>query len=158
MRKQKPGPIATLRFWTKLQNGEQINFCSPFFIFLKGDTMDDSLVIIPGNIVLIISNQKEGIYAFVDDAVADVKPNWWRVTFQILLPTPDFKPLKKMWILDNQQIHGQEFTMGGVKYQLQKTDLKLANQPSQHQTTSKIPEFEIKKRKRDIPSYLKLVK
>lgn len=117
--------------------------------------MDDSLVVIPGSIVLIISNQKEGIYAFVDDIAPDNKTGWWRVTFQILLPTPDFKPLKKMWILDEQQIHGQEFTMGGIKHQLQKTDLKLANQP---QPTSKIPEFEMKKRKRDIPSYLKLVK
>lgn len=116
--------------------------------------MDNSVVTIPGNIILIISNQKEGIYAYVDDIAPDSKPGWWRITFQILLPTPDFKPIKKMWILDDQQIRGQEFTMGGIKHQLQKTDLKL----SQHQTISKVPELEMKKHKRDIPSYLKLVK
>jgi len=106
--------------------------------------MDDSLVAIPGSIILIISNQKEGIYAFVDDVIADVKPNWWRVTFQILLPTPDFKPLKRMWILDDQQIHGQEFTMGGIKLQLQKTQFKIS------QPTSKIPELEIKNNIKEI--------
>lgn len=66
--------------------------------------MDDSLIAVPGNIVLIISNQKDGVgsYAFVDDVVVDVKPNWWRITFQILLPTPDFKPIKKCgyWMIN----------------------------------------------------------
>ena len=60
--------------------------------------MDNSVVTIPGNIILIISNQKEGIYAYVDDIAPDSKHGWWRITFQILLPTPDFKPIKKTLI------------------------------------------------------------
>jgi hypothetical protein len=117
--------------------------------------MDDSVVAIPGNIILIISDQKEGIFVYVDDITPDSKPGWWRVNFQILIPTLDFKPLRTLWILDDQQIRGQEFTMGGIKHQLQKTDLKLSHSPPK--LTTKPSEFETKKHKRDIPPYLKLV-
>jgi len=120
--------------------------------------MDDTLVALPNTIVMIVSNRSENCYVYITDVIEDKKPGWWKVTFKILLPTKDFKPLVKTWILDNQQIRGQEFTMGEHRHQLRKTDMTVIQDNTQEPTKQQIPIFEPKKHKREIPPYLRLVK
>ncbi|MEI6305786.1 MAG: hypothetical protein WCP33_03090 [Deltaproteobacteria bacterium] len=62
------------------------------------------------DIVLINVNNKPGFYARIEDITPDVKPGWWQVQLLILtFPLQVFN-----WILDEYQLEGADFTMGGT--------------------------------------------
>ena len=66
------------------------------------------------DVVLVHVDKKPGFYARIEDISPDVKPGWWQVrllvfTFPLQLFT---------WILDEHQIEGADFTMGGTPIRL----------------------------------------
>lgn len=83
--------------------------------------LDITIIANPGEIILIkVGKEKQqGFYAKVIDVTADkIKRGFWVVTFYPLIPTKDFKLMELSWILDDQQIRGQEYTMNDVPHQL----------------------------------------
>ena len=70
----------------------------------------------PGDILLIHHKGKAVSYARVEHIAADVKAPWWQITLLILsLPTQ-----KVTWILREEYIDGDEFTMGGETMRLER--------------------------------------
>lgn len=66
------------------------------------------------DVVLIYVDGKPGFYARVDDIVPDEKPGWWQVQLLVLtFPIQTFN-----WILDEYQLEGADFTMGGTPLRL----------------------------------------
>lgn len=67
-------------------------------------------------IVLIHVDDKPGFYARIEELEPDVKPGWWQVKLLVLtLPLQIFT-----WILDEYQLQGSPFTMGGTPLRLEK--------------------------------------
>ena len=67
------------------------------------------------DLVLIHVDDKPGFYARVEDIVPDVKPGWWQVTLLVLtFPLQVFT-----WILDEHQLDGADFTMGGTPLRME---------------------------------------
>lgn len=67
------------------------------------------------DLVLIHVDSKPGFYARVEEIVPDVKPGWWQVKLLVLtFPMQVFT-----WILDDSQIEGADFTMGGTPLRLE---------------------------------------
>ncbi len=70
----------------------------------------------PGDIVLIHQGGKPMIHARVEEILADHKPGWWHLRLLILaVPTQELT-----WILREEYIDGDEFTMGGVAMMLKR--------------------------------------
>lgn len=68
------------------------------------------------DLVLVHVDNKPGFYARVEEIVPDVKPGWWQVKLLVLtFPLQVFT-----WILDDNQIEGEPFTMGGTPLCLEK--------------------------------------
>lgn len=68
------------------------------------------------DLVLVHVDEKPGFYARVEEIAPDVKPGWWQVKLLVLtFPLQVFT-----WILDDSQIEGAPFTMGGTPIQLEK--------------------------------------
>jgi hypothetical protein len=68
------------------------------------------------DLVCIHINNLPAFYARVEDIAPDVKPGWWQVRLLILT-----HPLQLFtWILDESQINGAAFTMGGTPVRLEK--------------------------------------
>ncbi|HPX61751.1 MAG TPA: hypothetical protein PLN25_08280 [Deltaproteobacteria bacterium] len=66
------------------------------------------------DIVLVNVDNKPGFYARIEDISPDVKPGWWQVKLLALtFPLQVFT-----WILDEYQIEGADFTMGGTPLRL----------------------------------------
>lgn len=67
------------------------------------------------DLVLIHVDNKPGFYARVEEILPDVKPGWWQVKLLVLtFPMQVFT-----WILDDHQIEGADFTMGGTPLRLE---------------------------------------
>jgi hypothetical protein len=67
------------------------------------------------DLVLIYVDSKPGFYARIEEISPDVKPGWWQVRLLILtFPLQIFT-----WILDDFQIEGAAFTMGGTPLRLE---------------------------------------
>lgn len=67
-------------------------------------------------IVLIHVDDKPGFYARIEEIEPDVKPGWWQVKLLVLtFPLQIFT-----WILDEYQLEGSPFTMGGTPLRLEK--------------------------------------
>lgn len=67
------------------------------------------------DLVLVHVDNKPGFYARIEDITPDVKPNWWQVRLLVLtFPLQMFT-----WILDEHQLEGADFTMGGTPMQLE---------------------------------------
>jgi len=68
------------------------------------------------DLVLAHIDQKPAFYARVEDVTPDVKPGWWKVKLLVLtVPLQTYT-----WILDESQINGAPFTMGGTPILLEK--------------------------------------
>ena len=66
------------------------------------------------DIVLVNVDNKPGFYARIEDISPDVKPGWWQVRLLVFtFPLQVFT-----WILDDFQIEGADFTMGGTPIRL----------------------------------------
>jgi hypothetical protein len=62
------------------------------------------------DIVLIHVDNKPGFYARIEEINPDIKPGWWQVRLLVLtFPLQVFT-----WILDEFQLQGADFTMGGT--------------------------------------------
>jgi hypothetical protein len=67
------------------------------------------------DIVLIHVDSKPGFYARIEEIEPDVKPGWWQVKLLVLtFPLQVFT-----WILDEFQLEGAPFTMGGTPLRLE---------------------------------------
>ena len=67
------------------------------------------------DVVLIHVDNKPGFYARIEEINPDVKPNWWQVRLLVFtFPLQVFT-----WILDEFQIEGSAFTMGGTPIRLE---------------------------------------
>jgi hypothetical protein len=68
------------------------------------------------DIVLIHVDNKPGFYARIEDLTADVKPRWWQVRLMVFtFPLQMFT-----WILDESQLDGASFTMGGTPIRMER--------------------------------------
>ncbi len=64
-----------------------------------------------GDIVLV--GMKEGLlYGVVLDIIPNVKPEWWDVTFKLLI----VPPVNLTWILRTPQMCGEIFTINGAEH------------------------------------------
>ena len=71
-----------------------------------------------GDLVLVHIDKKPGFYARIEDIAPDVKAGWWRVKLLVLTV-----PLEVYtWILEEAQINGTPFTMGGTPVRLEKIE------------------------------------
>lgn len=68
------------------------------------------------DLVLVHVDNKPGFYARIEDISPDVKKGWWVVKLLVL----SFPLQVYTWILDESQIAGAPFTMGGTPLQLEK--------------------------------------
>jgi hypothetical protein len=67
------------------------------------------------DLVLIHVDNNPGFYARVEEILPDVKPGWWQVKLLVLtFPMQVFT-----WILDDNQVEGADFTMGGTPLRLE---------------------------------------
>jgi len=67
------------------------------------------------DVVLVHVDKKPGFYARIEDISPDVKPGWWQVRLLVFtFPLQVFT-----WILDDFQIEGADFTMGGTPIRLE---------------------------------------
>lgn len=70
----------------------------------------------PYDLALIHIEHKPAFFARVEDISPDHKRGWWHVKFFILA-----LPMKVVtWIIDDEQIRGAEFTMGGTPVRIEK--------------------------------------
>jgi hypothetical protein len=68
------------------------------------------------DLVLVHIDHKPGFYARIEEIAPDVKPGWWQVKLLVLtFPLQVFT-----WILDESQIDGAPYTMGGTPVRLEK--------------------------------------
>src|SRR5664279_1748036 len=68
------------------------------------------------DLVLVHIDNKPGFYARIEDITADVKPGWWQVKLMVLtFPLQLFT-----WTLDESQINGAPYTMGGTPGRMEK--------------------------------------
>jgi hypothetical protein len=68
------------------------------------------------DLVLVHVENKPGFYARIEDISPDVKKGWWVVKLLVL----SFPLQVYTWILDEHQIDGADFTMGGTPLKLEK--------------------------------------
>ena len=68
------------------------------------------------DLVLVHIDNKPAFYARIEDITPDVKPGWWQVKLLVLaFPLQVFT-----WTLDESQINGESYTMGGTPVRLEK--------------------------------------
>ncbi|MFH1489070.1 MAG: hypothetical protein ABII06_09210 [Pseudomonadota bacterium] len=69
-----------------------------------------------GDVILIYYQDKPAGFARIEHIGPDVKKDWYRITL-LLLTIP---AQKVTWILREEYINGEEFTMGGQQMRLEK--------------------------------------
>ncbi len=70
------------------------------------------------DLVLVHVDNRPGFYARIEDISPDVKKGWWQVKLLVL----SFPLQVYTWILDESQIGGTPFTMGGTPLKLEKVE------------------------------------
>ena len=70
------------------------------------------------DLVLVHVENKPGFYARIEDISPDVKKGWWIVKLLVLT----FPLQVYTWILDESQLDGAAFTMGGTPLMLEKIE------------------------------------
>jgi len=70
------------------------------------------------DLVLVHVDNRPGFYARVEEITPDVKKGWWQVKLLVLnLPLQVYT-----WILDESQLAGAPFTMGGTPLMIEKVE------------------------------------
>jgi hypothetical protein len=70
------------------------------------------------DLVLVHVDNKPGFFARIETITPDVKPGWWQVKLLVLT-----MPLQLYsWIMDDSQVAGAPFTMGGTPIRLEKVE------------------------------------
>ncbi len=76
------------------------------------------------DLVLVNIDNKPAFYARIEDISPDVKPGWWQVKLLVLTHPCQIYT----WILEESQINGAQFTMGGTPVKLDKVISPLAGE------------------------------
>jgi hypothetical protein len=93
----------------------------------------------PGEVLLVHFQEKPAFYIRIDQLAPDRKKGWWQVNFTALtLPSEHI-----VWLLDNDQIRGADFTMQGNPIRLERVPAKT---PSTTAKTEKPPSSQHKSR------------
>jgi hypothetical protein len=74
------------------------------------------------DLVLVDIDNKPAFYARIEDISPDVKAGWWQVKLLVLTHPCQIYT----WILEESQINGASFTMGGTPVKLEKVVSPLA--------------------------------
>lgn len=75
--------------------------------------------VIEQDLILVHVEEKPAFFGRVERIIPDIKNNWWRVSFLVLQI-----PLRVItWIIDDNQIRGEEFTMGGTPIRIEKVEV-----------------------------------
>ncbi len=78
------------------------------------------------DLVLVHLDRKPAFYARIDGITADVKKGWYQVELLVLsLPAQTLT-----WIIDESQLNGEEFTMGGRPVRLERLPPKTPPAPA----------------------------
>ena len=81
--------------------------------------------ILEQELVLIHIEEQPAFYARVEKISADVKPKWWRVKFLMLTIPVNVTT----WTIDDEQIRGAGFTMGGTPIRIEKVEVPEESAP-----------------------------
>ncbi len=88
------------------------------------------------DLVLVHIDNKPGFYARIENIMPDVKPGWWQVKLLVLT----FPLQVYTWILDESQIDGAPYTMGGTPVRVEKVESPVPREePPPPAPTSEIP-------------------
>jgi hypothetical protein len=74
-----------------------------------------------GEVILIHYRDNPSFFARVENVKADRKKGWWQISFLILI----IPPKKMTWILDDDQMRGGDFTMGGNPIRIERVEPEL---------------------------------
>lgn len=86
------------------------------------------------DLVLIHVDNKPGFYARVEEIQPDVKPGWWQVKLLVLtFPLQVFT-----WILDDHQLEGADFTMGGTPLRLEEVASPVELERAEKEAAEKV--------------------
>lgn len=92
------------------------------------------------DIVLVHIDGNPGFYARIEQVSPDRKPGWWQVKLLVLtLPLQVYT-----WTLEEEQINGTPFTMGGTPIRLEKVECPSSRQeePEEHKEEPREEEVE----------------
>lgn len=67
------------------------------------------------DLILVYIENRPTFFARIENITPDIKRSWWRVKLLIL----QVPLIVTTWILDNDQIRGADFTMGGTPMRLE---------------------------------------
>lgn len=90
------------------------------------------VAIAPNDIVLVHFENKPAFFARVERIDPDYKRGWWHVKFFVLA-----LPMQLLtWVIDDEQIRGADFTMGGVPVRIEKVNppAEAGDNPQQPET------------------------
>jgi len=68
------------------------------------------------DLILVYIEENPAFFGRIEDITPDMKPGWWHVHIMVL----SIPPRMITWILEDSQIQGKGFTMGGVPIRLEK--------------------------------------
>lgn len=77
------------------------------------------------DLVLVYVDHRPAFYARIEELRPDVKKGWYQVELLVLTVPPQLVT----WILDEDQVNGQDFTMGGRPMRLALVPRKPAPPP-----------------------------
>lgn len=80
-----------------------------------------------GDLVLVHHENQPIVYARIEAIEPDVKKNWFQVSLMILT----IPPQSVTWILREEYINGEGFTMGGKPMKLERVKRDLSGLPSE---------------------------
>ncbi len=81
----------------------------------------------PGEVVLVHSDDEPAFFARVEKVAPDRKKGWWQLSLLILTI-----PLQKItWILDEDQMRGQTFTMNKILMHISRVESPDREEPRQ---------------------------
>ena len=93
---------------------------------------------IEGDLVLVYYKDEPGVYARIERIEADIKKDWYHVTL-ILLTIPH---QRITWILREEYINGEIFTMGGNSMRMEKIERLTFEDETEDQETEESTEGE----------------
>jgi len=68
------------------------------------------------DLILVHIEENPAFFGRIEDITPDIKPGWWQVHIMVL----SIPPRIITWILEDSQIQGKGFTMGGIPIRLEK--------------------------------------
>ena len=90
--------------------------------------------IMPQELVLVHIDHKPSFFARVEDINPDYKRGWWHVKLFVLA-----LPMKVVtWLIDDEQIRGADFTMGGTPVRIEK--IQPPHEETKEEVTGEIGE------------------